>query len=119
MGGKATFLVGLGVGYVLGARSGRERYEQIAGRAQQLWRDPRVQEKAGQAQQLAKERAGQAQQLAKERAGQAQQLAKEKAGQAQQLVKDKVASSSGAAHRGEAGLGWPAPGADAGAGTST
>ena len=97
MGGKTTFLVGLGVGYVLGTRSGRERYEQIAGRAQQMWRDPRVQEKAGQA----------------------QQLAKEKAGQAQQLVKEKVASSSGAAHRGEAGVGWPGSAADADAGTST
>lgn len=38
MAGKFGFLVGLGVGYVLGARSGRERYEQIADKAQQVWR---------------------------------------------------------------------------------
>jgi gas vesicle protein len=94
MTGKLTFLAGLGVGYVLGARSGRERYEQIAGRAQQLWRDPRVQEKAEQAQQLAKEKAEQAQQLAKEKGEQAQQLMKEKAGQAQQMVKEKVTTSA-------------------------
>ena len=60
MAGKLSFLVGLGAGYVLGTRSGRERYEQIAGKAQELWRDPRVQEKAGQAQQLVKEKAGDA-----------------------------------------------------------
>lgn len=57
MAGKMSFLIGLGAGYVLGTRSGRERYEQIAGKAQELWRDPRVQEKAGQAQQLVKEKA--------------------------------------------------------------
>jgi hypothetical protein len=58
MAGKLSFLVGLGVGYVLGARSGRERYEQIAAKAQEIWQDPRVQEKANQAQQLAKEKGG-------------------------------------------------------------
>ena len=58
MAGKFSFLVGFGAGYVLGARSGRERYEQIASKAQEVWRDPRVQEKAGQAQQLVKDKAG-------------------------------------------------------------
>jgi hypothetical protein len=57
---KLTFLVGLGAGYVLGARAGRERYDQIASKAQGVWRDPRVQEKAGQAQQLVKEKASEA-----------------------------------------------------------
>lgn len=56
MAGKISFLVGLGAGYVLGARSGRERYDQIAEKAQQVWRDPRVQEKAGQAGQVVKEK---------------------------------------------------------------
>jgi hypothetical protein len=57
MAGKLTVLAGLGAGYVLGAKAGRERYEQIAGKAQELWRDPRVQQKAGQAQQLVKDKA--------------------------------------------------------------
>lgn len=60
MAGKISFLVGFGAGYVLGARSGRERYEQIAGKAQEVWRDPRVQQKAGQAQQLVKDKASEA-----------------------------------------------------------
>jgi len=69
MAGKLSLLVGFGAGYVLGARAGRERYDQIAGRAREVWRDPRVQEKAGQAQQVVKERAGHAQQVVKEKVG--------------------------------------------------
>lgn len=42
---KILLIVGAAVGYVLGARAGRERYDQIADRANQLWTDPRVQEK--------------------------------------------------------------------------
>ncbi len=61
--GRLTWVVGFGAGYVLGARAGRERYDQIAGRAQELWSDPRVQERAGQAQQVVKEKADRAQQL--------------------------------------------------------
>ena len=47
---KTLFLVGLGTGYVLGARAGRERYDQILDAVQQMWRDPRVQEGADRAQ---------------------------------------------------------------------
>ena len=66
--GKISLLVGFGAGYVLGARSGRERYEQIASRAREVWRDPRVQEKAGQAQQLVKDKASEASSVAAEKA---------------------------------------------------
>ena len=71
MAGKFSFLVGFGAGYVLGARSGRERYEQITSKAQEVWRDPRVQEKAGQAQQLVKEKASEASSVAAEKASEA------------------------------------------------
>ena len=54
--GKLKWLVGFGAGYVLGARAGRARYDQIAGKAQQLWSDPRVQAKAGRAQQVVREK---------------------------------------------------------------
>jgi len=64
---KLSFLIGLGAGYMLGARSGRERYDQIVAKAQELWRDPRVQQKAGQAQQLVQEKAGQASGVVKEK----------------------------------------------------
>jgi hypothetical protein len=64
---KLSLLIGIGVGYVLGARSGRERYDQMMRKAQQVWRDPRVQEKAGQAQQVVQEKAGEAGQAVKEK----------------------------------------------------
>ncbi len=54
---KITLLVGGAVGYVLGARAGRERYEQIKNQAQSLWTNPKVQQKATQAQEFAKEKA--------------------------------------------------------------
>jgi len=40
--GKGTFVIGLGVGYVLGTRAGRERYEQLKERATGVWNNPRV-----------------------------------------------------------------------------
>ncbi|MDP3968743.1 MAG: YtxH domain-containing protein [Nocardioides sp.] len=65
---KLTLLVGIGAGYVLGTRAGREQYEKIVGTARSLWKDPRVQEKADQAQHLAKQKAGEAQEVVKEKA---------------------------------------------------
>ncbi|MBB2924485.1 YtxH domain-containing protein [Cellulomonas cellasea] len=56
---KAVFLVGAGVGYVLGTRAGRQQFEVIKAKANHLWNDPRVQSKVStiesQAAQFAKE----------------------------------------------------------------
>ncbi|NYE37857.1 putative membrane protein [Nocardioides cavernae] len=54
---KLTLLVAAGVGYVLGTRAGRERYEQIKKTAMRVKDDPRVQEKAHQAADVARETA--------------------------------------------------------------
>ena len=54
---KLTMLISGAVGYVLGTRAGRERYEQMKGMATRVKEDPRVQEKAQQATDLAKEKA--------------------------------------------------------------
>lgn len=40
---KLSFVVGAGVGYVLGTRSGRARYDQIVSGAQQVAQHPKVQ----------------------------------------------------------------------------
>jgi len=39
---RNLLIVGLGIGYVLGARAGRERYEEIRDKAQELWHSPQV-----------------------------------------------------------------------------
>lgn len=54
---KLTVLVAGGIGYVLGTRAGRERYEQIRGLAQQVKDNPKVQAKAHQAADAAREHA--------------------------------------------------------------
>lgn len=46
---KLMLLAAAAAGYVLGARAGRQRYEQIKGMASRVRTDPRVQEKAHQA----------------------------------------------------------------------
>jgi hypothetical protein len=44
---KATFLVGFAAGYTLGAKAGRERYEQIRRTVRGLSENPAVQSAAG------------------------------------------------------------------------
>nr|WP_049572922.1 hypothetical protein [Nonomuraea sp. SBT364] len=44
---RMSFVAGLALGYVLGSRAGRERYEQIKRTAQRVADSPRVQEAAG------------------------------------------------------------------------
>ena len=44
---KLSFLLGAGVGYLLGARSGRQRYEQIMRIAHQIMENETVQSAAG------------------------------------------------------------------------
>jgi hypothetical protein len=53
---KLTLLVGIAIGYVLGTRAGRERYEQIKSGAQRLARDPRVQSATQHAAEVAKDK---------------------------------------------------------------
>lgn len=54
---RISFLAGVGVGYVLGARAGRQRYTQIKDQAGQLWSSPQVQDKVGQAKDTVKSKA--------------------------------------------------------------
>lgn len=54
---KLLVLIAGGIGYVLGTKAGRERYDQILGTFNKVKDDPRVQEKAHQAADLAKEKA--------------------------------------------------------------
>lgn len=68
MRGKFALLVGLGVGYVLGSRAGRSRYEQIKRGTKAVWRQPLVQRGADAAKDFASARAQQARDLIAEAA---------------------------------------------------
>lgn len=57
MRGKIGLVVGLGVGYVLGTRAGRQRYEQIEAQWLKVWHLDPVQEKVELAKEFAKSRA--------------------------------------------------------------
>ena len=57
MRGKVLFVTGLGVGYILGTRAGRERYESIKKVTSRFWNDPRVQRQVDTAEQFVKDKA--------------------------------------------------------------
>lgn len=57
MRGKLLLVVGMAVGYVLGARAGRERYEDIKRAAGRVWNDPKVQRQVRNAEDFAKDKA--------------------------------------------------------------
>jgi hypothetical protein len=47
MGRKLIFMTGVGIGYVLGTRAGREKFDQMVAQARKFWESPTVQEAAG------------------------------------------------------------------------
>jgi hypothetical protein len=57
MRGKILFIFGLALGYVLGTRAGRERYEEIKAGAEKVWNDPRVQKQVATVEEFVKDKA--------------------------------------------------------------
>ncbi|GGQ46801.1 YtxH domain-containing protein [Streptomyces asoensis] len=57
---RLTFVVGLALGYVLGTRAGRERYEQLKKSARQVAQNPAVRNTAETAAQQGRQYAGKA-----------------------------------------------------------
>jgi len=57
MKGKILLVVGLGIGYVLGTRAGREKYEKIKATAIKLWNDPHIAEQRHNAEGFVKDKA--------------------------------------------------------------
>jgi hypothetical protein len=55
--GKILFVAGLGLGYVLGTRAGREKYEELRTAALKVWNDPRVQKAADTVEDFVKDKA--------------------------------------------------------------
>jgi len=87
---KAGLLVGLGAGYVLGTRAGRERYQQIAEAARAFMDNPGVQRLSGEVNKtvaVGKDRVADA---AKGKVEQASTGLQEQAGKAKEFVTSKV-----------------------------
>jgi hypothetical protein len=55
--GKLTFIAGMAAGYVLGARAGRQRYEQIARTSGKVWHSKPVQKQVVNAKEAARTKA--------------------------------------------------------------
>ncbi|MFC5823765.1 YtxH domain-containing protein [Nonomuraea insulae] len=86
---RMTFAAGLAVGYVLGSRAGRERYEQIKRTAQRVADSPRVQEAAGVIGAQASRFAG----MARTRVG--------------DTLQQRIPFLNGHDHKPDTGTGWP------------
>ena len=54
---KISFLAGLAAGYVLGARAGKQRYEQIKTVSGKVWQSPPVQKQVSAAKESARTKA--------------------------------------------------------------
>ncbi|HKJ12255.1 MAG TPA: hypothetical protein VJ976_07670 [Ornithinimicrobium sp.] len=55
---KITMAAAAAAGYVLGARAGRERYDEIVQKAEKAWSNPKVQKGKRRAQEKAEEKTG-------------------------------------------------------------
>lgn len=95
---KLLLLTGAAVGYVLGAKAGRERYDQIMAKAKGVARDPRVQQKAQEAQAAVKENAPIVKDKVAEAAGNAKAAAQDKMGSRNEDT--RTTADAGAAYPG-------------------
>lgn len=75
---KLPLLLAGGVGYVLGAKAGRERYEQIRAQAQKIAGNPKVQDVAHRAQDAVATQAATAAEAAKDKVTDAASTAADK-----------------------------------------
>ncbi|GAB3520785.1 YtxH domain-containing protein [Arthrobacter monumenti] len=84
---KIVLATGIAVGYVLGSRSGRESYEKLKTKANELWKDPKVQDKVSKTTQTLKNKAPEV---------------KDQASEAAKKIQDRVSHSKHASNNGQA-----------------
>jgi hypothetical protein len=92
---KSGFLVGLGAGYVLGAKAGQERYQQIVDAAGKLRENPGVQRLSGEVNKTVSVGKDRVAETAAAKADQAKEAVATKADQAKEAVSSKVGDSTG------------------------
>jgi gas vesicle protein len=88
---------GVAIGYVLGTRAGRERYEQIKARATALWEDPRVAKARRDVEAYAREQAPIIRERAEAAAKAAPGVAKDVAANVSTTAKDVAGRASASA----------------------
>ena len=95
---KISFLAGVGAGYVLGARAGKQRYEQIKQQADRAWHNDKVQARVSSATETVKAKAPIVGQKAADAAKSGASVAADKVVSAKDTAAEKVA------HRGDKDL---------------
>jgi hypothetical protein len=92
---KSGFLVGLGAGYVLGAKAGEERYQQIMDAAGKLRENPGVQRLTGEVNKTVSVGRDRVAETAAAKADQAREAVATKADQARETVSSRVGGNAG------------------------
>lgn len=100
---RLILLAGVAIGYILGAKAGRERYEQLADQASKVWSDPRVQTKVDEVREQAPQVAAKVGDKAKSTASQAGDRAKSAASQAKSKASNHETSDNDGSYENETG----------------
>jgi hypothetical protein len=90
---KSGFLVGLSAGYVLGAKAGEERYQQIVDATSKLRENPGVQRLTGEVNKTVNVSKDRVAETAAAKADQAKEAVASKADQAKDAVASKVGNT--------------------------
>jgi hypothetical protein len=90
---KSGFLVGLSAGYVLGAKAGEERYQQIVDATSKLRENPGVQRLTGEVNKTVNVSKDRVAETAAAKADQAKEVVASKADQAKEAVATKVGNT--------------------------
>jgi hypothetical protein len=90
--GKLSFIAGLAAGYVLGARAGRQRYEQIARTSGKVWNSDPVQKQVERGKEVARTKAAP---VVADLVADAARATGEKLRQGRTVASEAVSSSSG------------------------
>ncbi len=90
MKGRLLLAAGIGVGFVLGSRAGRQSYEKLKGYAQDLWSDPKVQDRVSDVEDTVREKAP----VVQDKAEQALKSAGEKSKRVGDEMKSKISGDS-------------------------
>ncbi|MET9500607.1 YtxH domain-containing protein [Streptomyces sp. NPDC006259] len=90
---RLTFVVGIALGYVLGSKAGRERYEQLKKSARQVAQNPAVRNTAESAAQQGRQFAGKAYHVVSDKVG--DRMPESVAGRVRSL-RERSAQSDGA-----------------------